>query len=48
MAKYLWQVSYTPQGAQRLRKGGGSARRTVVQRLVEQAVTYRPPGSGAK
>ena len=36
MAKYLWQVSYTPQGAQGLQKDGGSARRTAVQRLVEQ------------
>lgn len=37
MAKYLWQVSYTPQGAQGPQKDGGSARRAVVQRLVEQA-----------
>lgn len=37
MAKYLWQVSYTAQGAQGLQKEGGSARRTMVQRLVEQA-----------
>jgi uncharacterized protein with GYD domain len=37
MAKYLWQVSYTPQGAQGLQKEGGSARRAAVQRLVEQA-----------
>jgi uncharacterized protein with GYD domain len=37
MPKFLWQVSYTAQGAQGLRKDGGSARRAVVQRLVEQA-----------
>ena len=37
MAKYLWQVAYTAQGAQGLQKEGGSARRTAVQRLVEQA-----------
>jgi uncharacterized protein with GYD domain len=37
MAKYLWQVSYTPQGAQGLQKDGGSARRAAVKRLVEQA-----------
>jgi uncharacterized protein with GYD domain len=37
MAKYLWQVSYTPQGAQGLQKEGGSARRAAVKRLVEQA-----------
>jgi uncharacterized protein with GYD domain len=37
MPKYLWQVSYTPQGVQGLVKEGGAARRTAVQRLVEQA-----------
>lgn len=37
MAKYLWQVSYTAQGAQGLQKEGGSARRTLVKRLLEQA-----------
>jgi len=37
MAKYLWQVSYTPQGVQGLQKDGGSGRRAAVQRLVEQA-----------
>ncbi len=37
MPKYLWQVSYTPQGAQGLQKDGGSARRAAVQRLTEQA-----------
>jgi uncharacterized protein with GYD domain len=37
MPKYLWQVSYTPQGVQGLRKEGGVSRRTAVKRLVEQA-----------
>ena len=37
MSKFLWQVSYTAQGAQGLKKDGGSARRAAVQRLVEQA-----------
>jgi uncharacterized protein with GYD domain len=37
MAKFLWQVSYTLQGAQGLQKEGGSGRRAAVQRLLEQA-----------
>ncbi|HSB52910.1 MAG TPA: GYD domain-containing protein [Gemmatimonadales bacterium] len=37
MPKYLWQVSYTAQGAQGLQKDGGSARRAMVKRLTEQA-----------
>ena len=37
MPKYLWQVSYTAQGAQGLQKEGGSARRAEVQRAIEQA-----------
>jgi uncharacterized protein with GYD domain len=37
MPKFLWRVSYTPQGAQGLQKDGGSARRAAVQRLTEQA-----------
>jgi uncharacterized protein with GYD domain len=37
MAKYLWQASYTPQGAQGLQEDGGTARRAAVKRLVEQA-----------
>lgn len=37
MPKFLWQVSYTAQGAQGLQKDGGSARRTAVQRIVEEA-----------
>jgi uncharacterized protein with GYD domain len=37
VAKYLWQVSYTAQGAQGLQREGGSSRRALVKRLVEQA-----------
>ena len=37
MPKFLWRVSYTPQGAQGLQKDGGTNRRTAVQRLTEQA-----------
>ena len=36
MPKFLWQVSYTSQGAQGLQKDGGSARRAAVQKLTEQ------------
>ncbi|MDQ2674233.1 MAG: GYD domain-containing protein [Chloroflexota bacterium] len=37
MAKYLWQVSYTPQGVQGLQKEGGAARRAFVQQITEKA-----------
>jgi uncharacterized protein with GYD domain len=37
MPKYLWQVSYTPQGVEGLKKDGGSARRAAVKKLTEQA-----------
>ena len=37
MPKYHWQVSYTPQGAQGLKQDGGTARRTAVQKLLEQS-----------
>jgi uncharacterized protein with GYD domain len=37
MPKYHWQVSYTPQGAQGLKKDGGTARRAAVQKLLEQS-----------
>jgi uncharacterized protein with GYD domain len=37
MPKYLWQVFYTSQGVQGLRKDGGVARRAAVKRLIEQA-----------
>ena|SRR6185295_518518 len=36
MPKFLWQVSYTVQGAAGLRKDGPSARRAFVQKLTEQ------------
>jgi uncharacterized protein with GYD domain len=36
MPKYLWQVSYTAQGAQGLKKDGGTARKAMVQKLAEQ------------
>src|SRR4051812_22147923 len=36
MPKFLWQVSYTAQGAEGLRKDGGTARRAVAQKLAEQ------------
>lgn len=36
MPKFLWQVSYTSQGAQDLQKDGGSARRAAVQKLTER------------
>ena len=37
MPKFLWQVSYTAQGAQGLKADGGSARRAVAEQLVNQA-----------
>jgi len=37
MPKYLWQVSYTPEGVKGLQKDGGVGRRTAAQRLVEQS-----------
>jgi uncharacterized protein with GYD domain len=37
MPKFLWQVSYTAEGALGLKKDGGSARRAAVQKLIEQA-----------
>ena len=35
MPKFLWQVSYTSQGAQGLQKDGGTARRAAIQKLTE-------------
>jgi uncharacterized protein with GYD domain len=35
MAKFLFQASYTPEGARGLRKEGGTARRAAVQHAVE-------------
>lgn len=37
MAKFLWQVSYTAEGASGLMKDGGTKRRDVVSKLVERA-----------
>lgn len=34
MAKYLFSVSYTAQGAQGVMKEGGSSRRTMIEKLV--------------
>lgn len=35
MAKYMVKASYSVEGAQGLRKEGGSARRAAVQKMVE-------------
>ena len=35
MPKYLWQVSYTPQGAKGLIEEGGSSRREVIKGMLE-------------
>jgi uncharacterized protein with GYD domain len=37
MAKYLFQASYTPEGARGVRKGGGSQRRAAIKDLIEKA-----------
>jgi uncharacterized protein with GYD domain len=37
MSKYLWNVSYTPEGVKGLLKDGGSKRRDVVSKLLEKA-----------
>ncbi len=37
MPRYLWQASYTPEGARGLRQDGGSKRRAAIQQLMEQA-----------
>lgn len=34
MAKYLWQISYTPEGFRGLLKEGGTSRRTMVEKLT--------------
>ena len=36
MPIYLWQASYTAEGTKGLMKDGGSKRRAVVQKMVEQ------------
>jgi uncharacterized protein with GYD domain len=35
MARYLWKVSYSIEGARGLIKEGGSSRQTTVQQLLE-------------
>lgn len=37
MPKYLWQVSYTAEGARGLLKEGGTSRRAVVEQLIKEA-----------
>jgi uncharacterized protein with GYD domain len=37
MPKYLFQASYTSEGAKGIRKAGGSARRDAVKRVIESA-----------
>ena len=37
MPKYLWQASYTTEGAKGIRKAGGTARRAAVKDLIEKA-----------
>lgn len=37
MPAYLWQASYTVDGAKGLRKDGGTKRRVAVQQMVEKA-----------
>jgi uncharacterized protein with GYD domain len=34
MAKFLWQASYTSEGVKGVLKGGGTARRTAIEKLV--------------
>jgi len=35
MARYLWQVSYSPEGIRGLIKEGGTSRATAIRRLAE-------------
>ena len=37
MPTYLWQASYTSEGAKGLAKEGGTKRRAAVQQMVEKA-----------
>ena len=37
MPKYLFQASYTSEGAKGIRKAGGSQRRAAVKKLIEAA-----------
>lgn len=34
MAKYLWQVSYTPEGMKGILKEGGTSRRMMVEKMA--------------
>ena len=34
MAKYMWQVSYSPDGMKGMLKEGGSSRKTMVEKLA--------------
>lgn len=34
MAKYLWQVSYTPEGMKGVLKEGGTSRRMMVEKMA--------------
>jgi uncharacterized protein with GYD domain len=36
MAKYLWEVSYSPEGAKGLLKDGGSKRRAAAEQAIKQ------------
>lgn len=35
MAKYLWQVTYTPSGMKGVLKEGGTSRRNLVEKIVQ-------------
>jgi uncharacterized protein with GYD domain len=37
MPTYLWQASYTSEGAKGLAKEGGTKRRTAIKEMVEKA-----------
>ncbi|MEU7768076.1 GYD domain-containing protein [Nocardia sp. NPDC049190] len=40
MPKYLWRVSYSPEGARGLLEQGGSARRAAITEMVESVGGY--------
>jgi hypothetical protein len=42
MPKYLFEASYTAEGAKGLLKDGGSGRRTAVEQLVKGLVRWKP------
>lgn len=37
MPKYMWQISYSREGAQGLIKEGGTGRRAMIQKMLEDA-----------